>query len=146
MKNWKNTIIFDDKTIYDAIKNLEKTGLQIILVTNNGLINISNISNCNYIGRLQYVIYYDIQYKVTQPSQISEKLLFVLLNFLCFLPVSFIQYVKAVVLLLFSFSILSIFLCKPTGLNNNLTLRSATVLKRLKYNSITVQTVSKLCT
>ena len=34
MKNWKNTIIFDDKTIYDAIKNLEKTGLQIILVTN----------------------------------------------------------------------------------------------------------------
>ena len=52
MKNWKNTIIFDDKTIYDAIKNLEKTGLQIILVTNNGLINISNISNCNYIGRL----------------------------------------------------------------------------------------------
>ena len=44
--------------------------------------------------------------------------------------------VKAVVLLLFSFSILSIFLCKPTGLNNNLTLRSATVLKRCALNTI----------
>ncbi len=35
MKNWKSALMFEKANIYDAIKNLEYTGLQIILIINN---------------------------------------------------------------------------------------------------------------
>ncbi len=35
MKNWKSALMFENTNIYDAIKNLEYTGLQIILIINN---------------------------------------------------------------------------------------------------------------
>jgi dTDP-glucose pyrophosphorylase len=35
MKNWRSALLLENTSIYDAIKNLEYTGLQIILITNN---------------------------------------------------------------------------------------------------------------
>ena len=32
MRNWKSAILHENTSIYDAIKNLEYTGLQIILI------------------------------------------------------------------------------------------------------------------
>ena len=35
MKNWKSALLTENTSIYDAIKNLEYTGLQIILILND---------------------------------------------------------------------------------------------------------------
>ena len=79
MKNWKKSIMKIDSTVYAVIKNLESTGLQIVLVVDKNLNFLGTITDGDIRSHILKGINLnqDIKYIVNRKSKfVSEKMNF----------------------------------------------------------------------